>query len=122
MGRIFAIVLLLAACGDNEKPGTPANLAEQPAGVGGAVLPGTREVPVVCGDLQWSSTGVSTMAMRLSVAPGPSGFAIIGVPAAGGTLEGFVLNNSNKDTGLITSVPISETFTSVGMSRINDRL
>ena len=123
MGRFYAIVFLLAACGDNEQPPVTVDNSQQPAGAGGVLQPAAREVPEVCAELQWTSTGVATTDVRLSIAARQGDFAILGVPTAGGALDGFAIDAASKTDATITQVSFGTgTFKSVGLSRINDRL
>jgi hypothetical protein len=123
MGRFYAIVVVLvAACGDNEVPPASVDLGQHPVGTTGALQPQVRELPEVCGDLQWSSSGVATTAMKLSVSTSSDGFTVLGVPTAGGKIEGFVMSSATKATGTVASVPITDTFTSVGVTRVGGQL
>jgi hypothetical protein len=123
MGRFYAIVFLLAACGDNEPGPVTVDNSQQPAGAGGALQTPTREVPQVCAELQWTSTGVATTDVHLSISARQGDFAILGVPTAGGELDGFRIDAASKADSTITTVPIGTGgFTSVGLSRVDGRL
>lgn len=121
MGRFFAIVLVLAACGDNLAGPTATAPRNGAVGAGNSLAPVTNLVPQVCGDLQWTGV-VADPAVQVSAVATSSKVDLIAAPLAGGTLTGYLFDSSDKSALLWDQVPLGDTFTAVAVSRIQDRL
>jgi hypothetical protein len=122
MGRFYAIVSLLVACGDNTQlPGSVDTRHPHP-GATGSFQPVEREVPEVCGSLQWDGGAIASSPMQVSVAVSPSAFYVVGVPIGGGALQGFWVDTGTKQTGTVGQVPVATGYTSVGIGRVADHL
>lgn len=121
MGRFFAIVLVLAACGDNLAGPTATAPRGGAAGAVNSLAPVTTLVPQVCGDLQWTGV-VADPAVQVSAVAASSQVELISAPLAGGSLTGYRFDTSDKSALLMDQVPLSDTFTAVGVSRVQDRV
>jgi hypothetical protein len=122
MGRFFASILFLAACGDNlgiqgEDPGI------DPTG-GNVTDPLPRLVPEVCGFAQWTTVTNADPALQTSVVQRPYGATILAVPRNGGTMTGFAIddrmNLMTDPNG--TKVLTDATFSAVSASVVDNRL
>src|SRR5437867_1626276 len=91
--RSSAVVLLLAACGDNSTVDGPPST--QPPTDPGSAQPSTttRWLPQVCGVASWTTTIAGDPAMDISVVTDPAGATIFAVPQSGGTLTAFAIDN-----------------------------
>src|SRR5438128_1883029 len=99
MGRLYAIVLILSACGDNDVTNGPKGQSPDPGTVGGVQTPEptAREQPDVCAVRDWTTLFAGDPAMDLSVVGDFSvggaaiGGTVLAVPRVGGTMTGFVI-------------------------------
>jgi hypothetical protein len=124
MGRFCALILVLAACGDNEHPiGTPLP-PQQPVPSGGAQDPNPqpRFAPTVCGMQMWTPTVSVDPTTQLLVAPKTTGAAIMQLPASGGELTGFTVDDRMMMATTGGKVAGGFTYASATLSNVNDRL
>src|SRR5512140_3542800 len=121
MGRFFASILFLAACGDNlqEGPGT-----HDPGGTntGGGLTPSPRTEPEVCGFAQWTTPPAADPAMVVSIVHRPYGATVLAVPQAGGTMTGFAVDDRMSIMTPPTKVAIDDIFSAVSASVVQNRL
>jgi len=123
MGRLFACVLLVAACGDNlvSDPSLKANGFDNP----NAITSGTTAVrlgPAVCSAASWSVTPTAK-AVELAVASAHGVTSIFTIPDGGGQLYGFTLD----DRMVVTSDPsskldVADSFTTVSAAVLDGQL
>src|SRR5690242_17802442 len=122
MGRFCAFLVVLAACGDN-LPGPAAPPPPARAGGGGVALqPPPRYVPQICNEVTWPTTTATTPAQDVAVVANANGATVLATPTGGGQLTGFTIDASMQIVTDATKVPIAQTFSSVGVSRIGDRI
>lgn len=121
MGRFFASVLFLAACGDNSDLDLSGNPDQVEPGDNGTVA--ARYQPAVCGVMAWDNVGLDA-AQDVSVTARPNGGAtFFSAPLAGGSLTGFQLDpRMNMENGTIQKLPINNAlFDKVAVSYIQNR-
>src|SRR4051812_42785962 len=120
--RTSALVMLLAACGDNSTVDGPAST--QPGdGTGDPQAQTTsRWIPQVCGVASWTTTIAGDPAMDLSVVTQPDGATMFAVPQSGGTLTAFAIDSRMNALNTGTKVPAAAAFMSVSGSLVSGRL
>jgi hypothetical protein len=75
----------------------------------------------VCGVQTWTPT-VKTSAVQLSVVAQHGGAAIVGVPTAGGVLEGFTVDQHMSMSNTGGDLGLTDTFTSGTIASLDNRL
>ena len=112
MGRLFAVILVLAACSDSQPVvGTNAPTAGDngpPASVG---TPTPRLEPSVCSARSWTGAPIPALDADLAIAGDVTHVAIVATPRAGGAAVGFTLDRGmsvvTSSTKLALGVPLS---------------
>jgi hypothetical protein len=122
MGRFYAIVMLLAACGDNEQGPILVDTSHEPAGAGASFAPRPRQIPQICGSVQWDAGALAQPGMQISVATAQTDLHVIGIPEGGGQLEGLALEASSKEVVDVGPVAASTVYTNIGMNRVAGHL
>jgi hypothetical protein len=120
MGRFCAILLVLAACGDNDTmPGTQG--INPPGNDGnGTAQPTPRFAPSVCGVQQWTPGVTTDPTTQLVVGASSAGAAVLQIPASGGSLTGFTVDQRMMVSTTGSKVS-SGTYTSATLSSVDDR-
>lgn len=122
MGRFSsALLLLLAACGDNfDDDGVLAPPADD-IEPGDTATATPRYVPTVCGVQTWTTKLANNDTMNISVSQRPNGAVALAVPREGGALTGFVLD-TRAQTLTGSKVAIAETASEVATSYLVNRV
>jgi hypothetical protein len=121
MGRFCALVLVLAACGDNDsvptftRQGAPTN-----DGYATGQTPVNLE-PTICGVQTWTPNATTDPTTQLVVAQQTTGAAVLLLPAGGGAATGFTVDERMMVATDGTKVA-GPTYTSAVLSTVNDRL
>ena len=121
MGRLCALFLVVAGCGDN-MPGRTAPGTDG-ADFGGVGDP-TPVQPVqftasVCGLQTWTPTvAQSAPDSLLLVAPGPTGAAVVAMPVKGGAMSGFTVDDRMMIANGGTDVLSGYTWQSAAISTV----
>jgi len=121
MGRLCALFLIVAGCGDNI-PGRTAP-GQDGADFGGVGDP-TPIQPVqynasVCGLQTWTPTvAQSAPDSLLLVAPSPTGAAVVAMPAKGGALSGFTVDDRMMMANAGTNVLSGYAWNSAAISTV----
>jgi hypothetical protein len=126
MGRLFACVLFIAACGDNlisdpsQDPSLKATGLDPTSITNGA--PAQRLVPAVCSSDSWSVTPTAK-AVELAVASSHGVTSVFTIPERGGQLYGFTVDERMVVTSdpKATKLAVADSFTSVSASVLQDR-
>ena len=125
MGRLFACVLLVAACGDN-LVSDPSDPSLKTTGFEHSTVSGTtaqRLVPAVCSSDSWSVTPPAR-AVELAVASAHGVTSVFTIPEGGGQLYGFTVD----DRMVVTSDPngtklqVGDSFSTVSATVFHDQL
>lgn len=122
MGRFSsALLVLLAACGDNlgSDGFDPAPIDELDTGDPTGAIPRYR--PAVCSAQSWDTSVNANTAMEVSVAARPGGAVALAAPRAGGELSGLVLD-TRMAMLLEKSVAIDDAVSHVTVSNRDDRV
>ena len=123
MGRLFACVLLVAACGDNVvvDPSPAETLATH--GVNGGSVTVARYVPSVCAVNNWS-VPFATPSVDVAITSEHGVTSLLTAPAAGGQLAGFAVDErmSVITDPNATALPVTGAFTAVAASIVNHRV
>lgn len=123
MGRFCALVLVLAACGDNEVP----TIAQAPSGQPNPSgvqdpNPQPRYAASVCGVQMWTPSIAIDPASQLLVVPQATGAAIMQLPASGGTISAFSVDDRMMLAAPGTKLQTDVALVSPALSNVNDRL
>src|SRR5450432_86956 len=110
MGRLFAWVLFVAACGDNMIV-DPSPAETHADGLNGVNVTVARYVPSVCAVNNWSMP-FATPSVDVAIASESGVTSLLNVPAAGGPLAGFAVNErmsviTDPNT---TTLPVADSF------------
>jgi hypothetical protein len=123
MGRLFACVLLVAACGDNlvSDPNLKPNGFDDPSVIVGPAV--QRLVPAVCSSVSWSMTPTART-VELAVASAHGVTSIFATPEGGGQLYGFTLDDRMVVTSDPTStkIDVADSFTAVSAAVLDGKL
>ena len=114
MGRLFAVILVLAACGDNQPvvgtnaPTTGDNVP--PASLGTTTTP-PRLAPSLCRATSWTGAPIPALDADLAIAGDAAHVAVVATPRKGGAAVGFTLDRGmsvvTSSTKLALDVPLS---------------
>ncbi|HTL36198.1 MAG TPA: hypothetical protein VL326_23865 [Kofleriaceae bacterium] len=123
MGRFLslAVLLPLAACGDNLVTDVNPAGSDEPTNVDGTDGASPRYVPSVCGVASWTSN-ITSSVMDVSVAGRPEGATVIAVPRRGGAASGFVVDTRMRMLGGEQKIGIDVPLSEVSVSYLGTRV
>jgi hypothetical protein len=126
MGRLFACVLFIAACGDNLISDPSQDPSLKATGFDHSMASGTTVehlVPAVCSSSSWS-VKPPAKAVELAVASAHGVTSIFTIPERGGQLYGFTVDEQMVVTSnpKQTKLEVADSFTTMSATVFQDQL
>jgi hypothetical protein len=118
MGRLFACVLFVAACGDNLIVDPSSSKTVTNFGGESVTTPTAHYVPAVCGTSSWSLPFPNTPSVDVAIASEREQTSVLVTPTSGGAVDGFVLN----DRLVVTSDPQATKLGIDGFSTVSSAI